>query len=227
MPADKKLTFLITSGPTREYLDPVRYISNDSSGKMGAALAKQALAKKHNVIFITGPALTEAPKKTKVINVISAKEMFEAVKKNLKKTDIIIGAAAVADFSPVSLNKNKIKKSKNIISIKLKANPDIISYCGKNKKKQIVVGFALETEKLKENAVKKLKEKNMDFVVANSQESLGSDKTSVQIISKDNVINLTDLNKNIIAGKIIDEAIRVFKNIKINKKSTPRIQKLG
>ncbi|MDR2426135.1 MAG: hypothetical protein LBD46_02985 [Endomicrobium sp.] len=215
----KNLIFLITSGSTKEYIDPVRFISNDSSGKMGVALAKQALAKQNKVIFICGRSEVLPPKKVKLINVVSALDMFNAVKENLDKADIVIGAAAVADFAPVSLKNQKIKKAAKIPVIKLKKNPDIIAYCGKNKKNQIVAGFALETEKFLENAEKKLKSKALDLIIANGKESMGADKTSVNIINKDGtVIKINNSDKNAIAGKIIDETIGIFSNNKAGKK---------
>ncbi len=211
----KPLTFLIFSGPTREYIDPVRFISNDSSGKMGAALAKAALKKKNNVIFVTGPAQMPPPDKSKVIRVISALDMLNAVKENLKKADIVIGAAAVADFRPEKRHAKKIKKSAGFEQIKLKKNPDIIAYCGKNKKNKTVAGFALETDGIQANALKKIKEKNLDLIVANGKESLGADKTSVYIICESgSCVKIKNADKNIIAGKIIDETIRIFKSSK-------------
>ncbi|AKL97555.1 phosphopantothenoylcysteine decarboxylase [Endomicrobium proavitum] len=221
MTSSKRLTFLITSGPTKEYLDPVRFISNDSSGKMGAALAEAALKKHHNVIFVTGCASINPPKAARVVNVVSANEMFSAVKKNFKKADVIIGAAAVADFAPAVFSKNKIKKSGKLPVIKLKKNPDIIAYCGKNKKNQIVVSFALETEKLLENAALKLKNKNTDFIVANSKTSICADKSSAHIIFANGLkINLKKSDKKIIAGKIINETIGLFESIKTRKKNS-------
>lgn len=219
--ADKPLTFLIFSGPTREYIDPVRFISNESSGKMGSALADQAVKRGNRVVFISGPADFMPSEKVKIINVISAMDMFEAVKANLKNADIIIGAAAVADYTPAVKSKEKIKKDSKELVLKLKKNPDIISYCGENKKKQVVAGFALETSKHIEKAVEKLKNKNLDLITANGKESLGSDKTSVFIISADGTKSeVKNADKKVIAGKIIDETVRIFKNIKTCKKNS-------
>ncbi|MDR2191705.1 MAG: phosphopantothenoylcysteine decarboxylase [Endomicrobium sp.] len=243
----KRLTFLITSGPTREYLDPVRYISNESSGKMGAALCEAALKIGHKVIFVSGKAAYYPKGKAEIINVVSADDMFKAVKKNFKRANIIIGAAAVSDFKPANFSKSKIKKE-NILTLKLKQNPDILAYCGKNKKNQAVAGFALETDDLIKNAAKKLKDKNLDLIIANGGESLGSDKTSVFFISKNRVLckNTADggrhcppldesktaslkpssafvvvafkeTGKKIVAGKIINETISIFANIKAGK----------
>jgi len=207
---------MILSGPTREYIDPVRYMSNESSGKMGAELAKQALKKKSRVIFISGPAAVKPPQKAEVISVTSALEMFEAAKKNLKKADIVIIAAAVADFRAAAPKKNKIKKGAKAkaLVIRLKQNPDIAAYCGKNKNGRVVAGFALETDNLIENAFKKLKNKNLDLIAANGKESLGADKAAVHIIKKAGSVKTLKAGKNKIAGKIINETIGIFKSSK-------------
>jgi len=215
----RNLTFLILSGPTREYLDPVRFISNESSGKMGTALAKQALKKGANVIFISGPAQVKPEnklsKRLKITDVVSAGEMFAALKKDFNKADIIIGAAAVSDFKPVSLKKQKIKKGAGRLVLTFAKNPDIIAYCGKNKKKQVVAGFALETENLLKNAERKLKEKNLDMIVANGKEAMSSDKSAVCIITAGgSKIFIKKYDKNKIAERIINETIRVFERIK-------------
>ena len=215
------LTFLITSGPTKEYIDPVRFISNDSSGKMGTSLACRALEKKHEVIFITGTPEVSLTGAAKIIKVTSASDMFKAVKDNFKKADIIIGAAAVADFRPVLYSKHKIKKGRNpLLLIKLQKNPDIIAYCGKNKKNQVTAGFALETQNLILNAEKKLRNKNLDLIIANNKQSLGSDKTTVYLITREGTKSLKQASKNVIAGKIIDETIRIFERIKTGKKNS-------
>lgn len=225
----KPLTFLITSGSTKEYIDPVRFISNDSSGKMGAALAKRALLKNNKVIFVSGKSEVLPPDGVKFVKIVSATDMFKAVKENFKKADIIIGAAAVADFSPVICKSSKIKKEANsgakpeapLPVIRLKHNPDIIAYCGKNKKNQVVAGFALETENHIKNAVNKLKSKKLDLIVANGKESLGADKTSVNIITgSGETIEIKNSDKNKIAGKIIDETLRIFTNNQTGKKSS-------
>ncbi|MDR1474220.1 MAG: phosphopantothenoylcysteine decarboxylase [Endomicrobium sp.] len=209
----KKLTFLILSGPTKEYIDPVRYISNESSGKMGLALAQAAFKKGHNVIFVSGQVL-QYPKNVNLIKVVSALEMFTKAKANLKKADIIISVAAVADYRPAKFQKHKIKKVGSSIYLGLKKNPDIIKYCGKNKFNQVVAGFALETYHLLKNAKIKLKNKNLDLIVANGQESFGSDFTSVYLMNSEEILQIINKSKNFIAGKIINETIRIFENIK-------------
>ncbi|MDR1941108.1 MAG: phosphopantothenoylcysteine decarboxylase [Endomicrobium sp.] len=219
----KKLTFLITSGPTREYIDPVRFISNDSSGKMGRALALSALKRGHKVIFISGPSGVYPSSKAEIIKVVSAADMFKAVKKNLFKADVVIGAAAVSDFKPVFFHRHKIKKTGDNqtggVLIKLKKNPDIIAYCAKNKRSRIVAGFALETKDLIKNARGKMKDKNLDLVVANAKESISCDLASVFIINKNGgMLKLENAGKKFIAGKIIDEIIGIYKNNQIGKK---------
>ncbi|GHT52134.1 hypothetical protein AGMMS49990_08000 [Endomicrobiia bacterium] len=218
----KKITFLILSGPTKEYIDPVRYISNESSGKMGNALAQAVLKKGYEIIFISGP-VNIYPKNVRLIKVTTALEMFKEVKSIFKKTDVTIGVAAVTDYRPFKTHEHKIKKDTLTSSIELKQNPDIIRYCGKNKKNQVVVGFALETEHLVNNAKTKLKNKNLDLIVANGTESFGADNTTVKIISADVVLEIKNKNKKIIARKIINETIRIFKNIKSGKNISQRV----
>ncbi|MDR0723830.1 MAG: phosphopantothenoylcysteine decarboxylase [Endomicrobium sp.] len=212
---NKKITFLILSGPTKEYIDPVRYITNESSGQMGSVLAEVAIKKGHDVIFISGPAEV-MPKNLKVINVITALDMFKTTKINFRKADIIIGAAAVADYRAAIVRKHKIKKdcSSTVMSLKLKQNPDIIKYCGQNKKNQVVAGFALETKNLISNALIKLKKKNLDLIVGNGIKAFNSKSVTVNIISSNSVLEIKNKTKNIIAGKIINETVRIFKSIK-------------
>ena len=214
------ITILITSGPTREYIDPVRFISNASSGEMGLALVREALKQNCNVIVVKGPSSIDIPKskKCKVIDVVSAKDMFLAVKHNLKFADIFIGAAAVSDYRPIQVAKNKIKKKDidtDTIKIELVKNPDIIKYVGEHKNKKIVVGFALETKNLLSYAKTKLKEKNLDMIVANGAKTISSKDSAPTLIFKDGTIkNLKLKSKEKIAKEIINESIRIFKTIK-------------
>jgi phosphopantothenoylcysteine synthetase/decarboxylase len=219
----KKISFLILSGPTREYIDPVRFISNESSGKMGKALAETA-QKKGEVVFISGQ-VDILPKGVKIINVVTAKEMFKMAKKYFKKSDIIINAAAVADFVPLKIFKQKIKKeylTSNSLTVKLKKNIDILSYFGKNKKKQVVAGFALETNNFESNALEKFKKKNLDLITVNGKNSLGSDKTSVCIITESDRIKIDNKSKSFVSRIIINEAIRIFSNIEAGERSIER-----
>ncbi|MDR3306278.1 MAG: phosphopantothenoylcysteine decarboxylase [Endomicrobium sp.] len=209
----KKLTFLILSGPTKEYIDPVRYISNESSGKMGLALAEYAVKKGHKVIFISGE-VKKYPAQVKLVKVTTALEMFKESKFSLQKADIVISAAAVADYRPAKFQKHKIKKSGNSMSLWLKKNPDIVKYCGKNKSNHVVAGFALETQNILANAKLKLQSKNLDVIVADGRDSFGSDKTTVYMIKSDGIVEIKNRSKKFIAGKIINETIRIFENIK-------------
>lgn len=205
-------TILITSGPTREYIDPVRFISNSSSGKMGKAIVEEAIKKGFNVIVVKGPSQTEIKisKKCKLINVVSAEEMFKAVKENLKFADIFIGVAAVADYTPVSFSKVKIKKNKNILNLKLKKNPDIIGYVAKHKGNKTVIGFALESDNIIEYATKKLKEKKLDIIVANGTETISSEKSSPCLIFKSGEKKkLKSATKKYIAKEIVNEIIKI------------------
>lgn len=205
-------TILITSGPTREYIDPVRFISNASSGKMGKAIAEAALKKGFNVIVISGPSpeKIKSSKKCKIINVVSASQMFSAVKNNLKYADVFIGTAAVADYAPVSVSKIKIKKNNNIISLKLKKNPDIIKYVAEHKGLKTVAGFALETNNIIEYAAKKLKEKKLDMIAANGPETISSDKSNTVLLFSDGrEKKLGRGTKQYVAKEIINEIIKI------------------
>lgn len=214
------ITILITSGPTREYIDPVRFISNASSGKMGKALVDEALKQKCKVIVVKGPSNIDIQnnKNCKVIDVISAKDMLTAVKKNLKDSDIFIGAAAVSDYRSVTIAKNKIKKKdigSDIINLKLVKNPDIIKYVGEHKDKRIVVGFALESKNLLSYATTKLKEKNLDMIVANGVSTISSKSSAPTLIFKDGKEKRLKLaSKEKVAREIINEAIRIYKIVK-------------
>jgi phosphopantothenoylcysteine decarboxylase/phosphopantothenate--cysteine ligase len=164
----KSLTILITAGPTREKIDPVRFISNRSSGKMGYALAATAADMGHKVILISGPVNLQPPNVHCFIKIENAEEMAEEVKLFSEKADIIIMAAAVADYRPIIIEEQKIKKSKGNLVIELERTEDILKSLGKEKKEgQILVGFAAETNDIKKNALKKLKSKNLDWIVAN------------------------------------------------------------
>lgn len=204
------INFLITSGPTREWIDEIRFISNSSSGKMGYFLALEALRRKANVTYISGPTQLVRPYGANTTEVETAKEMEKACKRFIKKTDILIMAAAVSDFSPVRRYKNKIKKEHtDNLEIKLKKNPDILKNLSKNKKeKQIFVGFSLDSENLYTNAKRKLKEKSLDLIVANKPfESIGKDTTSLGIIDESGLIlELKDVMKRRAALEIIKKA---------------------
>ena len=180
--AKKKLNILITAGGTREYIDPVRYISNASSGRMGYAIARAAIRAGHAVTLISAPTSLKPPKGTNVIHVVTSEDMFRAVKTEFAVCDCLIMAAAVSDYKPAVHSKTKIKKEQTVLSLNLKPTQDILKWAGQNKKKgQILVGFALEDKNLLENAKKKLKSKNLDMIVANEPTAIGSDTSTVHI----------------------------------------------
>jgi phosphopantothenoylcysteine decarboxylase/phosphopantothenate--cysteine ligase len=211
---------LITAGPTEEPLDPVRFITNLSSGKMGYALATEAHRRGAEVTLISGPTNLPLPPVRKTIKVRTAKEMYKAVIDNYKKTEIIIKAAAVADYSPKILAGEKIKKDKKSLSLELKNNPDIIAEVGKNKGGRILVGFAMETQNLLANAREKLRKKNMDLIVANNLREEGAGfRTNTNIITiidrAGRTESLGKMTKIEAAGAILD---RVKKIINGNKK---------
>jgi phosphopantothenoylcysteine decarboxylase/phosphopantothenate--cysteine ligase len=201
--------FLITAGGTREYIDPVRFISNASSGKMGYALAMAAIKAGHKVTLITTIKNSEfriQNSELKVVIVETAKEMFAAVKKKFPKCDCLIMAAAVSDYTPIKKSKIKIKKSNKNLIIRLKPTIDILKWAGKHKRKnQIVVGFALEDKNLRRNAEKKLKEKNLDMIIANTPAEIGSDSAAIQIKTLDRKwLKLPHTTKTKIAEKVVD-----------------------
>ena len=208
--------FLITAGGTREYIDTVRFISNASSGRMGYALVRAALKAGHKVTLISASDL-QPPVGVEFVGVDTAADMFAAVKKFFAKCDCLIMAAAVADYTPVRVAKTKIKKTDKGLIIKLKPTADILKWAGKHKKAQrgkgakgrrrIIVGFALEDKAIRTQAEKKLKEKNLDMIIANSPAAIGSDKSTVQIKTPDRKwLKLPQTSKTTIAKKIISLA---------------------
>ena len=196
--------FLITAGATREHIDPVRFISNASSGKMGYALTRAALKAGHKVILISASDL-QPPVGVEFVGVDSAAQMFAAVKKFFPKCDCLIMAAAVSDYTPAKKAKVKIKKTSKAITIKLKPTTDILKWAGRHKKKnQIVAGFALEDKNLRANAERKLKEKNLDMIIANTPAAIGAERTTVQIkMAKKKWLRLPQTDKAKVAKKII------------------------
>ena len=198
------MKILITAGGTREHIDPVRFISNASSGKMGYSLAQAAIRTGHKVTLITAPTNLRPPAQAKTIEVQTSKQMFKAVKTNFDKCDCLIMAAAASDYAPACPSKTKIKKACADLNLKLKPTKDILKWAGKNKKHQTVIGFALEDKNLRKNAEKKLKEKNLDMIVANRPSAIAAEKTSVQIKTPDTPwLKLPIATKQTIAKKII------------------------
>ena len=203
-----QMRILITAGGTREYIDPVRFITNASSGKMGYALALAALVAGHRVTLIStikNSKLRTQNSKLKIVNVETAAQMFDAVKKYFTKCDCLIMAAAVSDYTPSRPAKTKIKKSNKSMTIKLKPTVDILKWAGNHKKKnQIVIGFALEDKNLRENAEIKMRGKNLDMIVANPLAAIGCDKTDAQIKTLRTAwLKLPHTGKTRLARKII------------------------
>jgi phosphopantothenoylcysteine synthetase/decarboxylase len=210
---NKRLTFLITSGPTREYLDPVRFLSNASSGRMGAALAIAALRKKHKVIFVTGPSEIAPPDGVQLVPVVTARDMFTAVKRCLPAADIVIGAAAVADYRPAKAAKHKIKKNDRRMTLELVPNPDILGYAGQHKGSAVLAGFALESRNVFTAAREKMRRKNLDCIVANMPAAIGQQRSTAWIIpAYGETVEIKNSAKQKLAGKIIDETLRIFKD---------------
>ncbi|MBE6801597.1 MAG: bifunctional phosphopantothenoylcysteine decarboxylase/phosphopantothenate--cysteine ligase CoaBC [Ruminococcaceae bacterium] len=200
---------LVTAGSTRESIDPVRFITNHSSGKMGIAMAKAAMLRGADVTLIKGHTDIEVPLFIKTVDVVTAEDMFNAVCEYSDDADIIIKAAAVADYTPISVADNKIKKSDDDMSIKLKRTKDILKYLGENKREgQIICGFSMETENVIENSRKKLNNKNCDMICANSLRTEGSgfgvDTNIITLITKNEVKELDLMSKEQVAHKIID-----------------------
>ncbi|MHC4300404.1 MAG: phosphopantothenoylcysteine decarboxylase domain-containing protein [Planctomycetota bacterium] len=207
---------IITAGGTREYIDPVRFISNASSGKMGYALARAALGAGHKVTLITAPTAQRPPDGAKVVNVETTAQMFDAVKKHFNRCDCLIMAAAVADYKPVRPARTKLKKSDQALTMKLKPTPDILKWAGKQKevesrkvkgKRKVVVGFALEDKAIRARAQEKLQEKNLDMIVANSPAAIGADRSDVHIKTADSAwIKIENATKAATARQIIRRA---------------------
>jgi phosphopantothenoylcysteine decarboxylase/phosphopantothenate--cysteine ligase len=169
------LRFLITAGGTREYIDPVRFISNASSGRMGYTLAQAAVKAGHRVVLITAPTALKPPQGVQVRPVVSSDEMLAAVKAEFAACDCLIMAAAVSDYKPARPSRTKIKKEQAVLTLKLKPTVDILKWAGRHKKsRQFLVGFALEDRNLKENAEKKLRSKNLDMIAANTPSAIGA-----------------------------------------------------
>jgi len=211
--AGKKV--LVTAGPTVEAIDPVRYISNHSTGKMGYAIAKTAMERGADVTLISGPVNLPAPLFVKMVPVQSAEDMFRAVAAVSDGQDIIIKAAAVADYTPETVAEEKIKKADGSSSIALKRTRDILQYLGEHKRpSQILCGFSMETENLIENSKKKLLKKNLDMIAANSLKVTGAgfgvDTNVITLIKQDGIRELPLMSKGEAAAAILDEIMKSF-----------------
>ena len=200
------MTFLITAGPTREPVDPVRYISNRSSGKMGYAIAEAALDVGHDVILISGPVNLAPPRNAKFISVSTSDEMFEAVHQYADESDVCVLCAAVADYKPAQVSPVKIKKHADRISIELIPTHDILQSLGQQQNREfLLVGFAAETDHLERNAMKKLREKNCDIIVANdARVGMESDENELLILFRDGEMKkISHAPKKILARELV------------------------
>jgi len=200
---------LVTAGATREAMDPVRFITNHSSGKMGFALAKAAMLRGAEVTLVAAHTDVEPPRFVKVVPVVSAEDMFQAVKREAQSSDYMIKAAAVADYTPVTTADQKMKKTDGQLTVELKRTTDILKYLGEHKKEgQVLCGFAMETENLLENAGKKLVSKNCDLICANSIKvagaGFGTDTNVVTLITREGEKELELMSKDEVAHKILD-----------------------
>lgn len=206
---------LITAGPTHEAIDPVRFIGNHSSGKMGYALAKLFASEGAEVVLVSGPVAIAKPEGVELISVKSAEEMLHAVQAKWKEMDMGIFSAAVADYRPLEVATDKIKKSNEEFELKLVKNPDILKWAGEQKRSnQVLVGFALETSNQQENAKKKLEAKNLDFIVLNSpkddQAGFGYDTNKITILDKNNNCQEFELKSKELVAKDILNTIKTF-----------------
>jgi phosphopantothenoylcysteine decarboxylase/phosphopantothenate--cysteine ligase len=206
------MRILITAGGTREYIDPVRFISNASSGRMGYALVRAALKAGHKVTLITAPTGQRSPSGAKIVKVETAAEMFKAVRDNFRICDCLIMAAAVSDYTPARTAKTKIKKSNKARTLNLRPTADILKWAGMHKRKnQIVVGFALEDNNIRSRSEKKLKEKNLDMIITNTTEAIGTEKSTVQIKTPESKwLRLPAASKITIAGQIIKDVQQMY-----------------
>src|SRR5881296_2057806 len=215
-------TVLITAGPTREKIDPVRYLSNRSSGRMGYALAEAALRRGARVLLISGPTSLTVPGGAEVTRIESAEQMREAVLKLLPQATIVIKTAAVSDYRPKHTASQKIK-GKGALTLELEPTTDILAEIARKKDSQIIIGFAAETENALENARQKLSSKTLDAIVANdvSREGVGfdSDRNAVTIITHDDVIEVPESTKWEVAQRVLDEIVRLRDRRKIQTKA--------
>ena len=204
---------LVTAGPTIEAIDPVRYISNHSSGKMGYAIAKRAMLRGADVTLISGPVALNPVPFVKMVSVVTAQDMFEAVSNSFSEQDILIKSAAVADYRPAVVSDEKVKKKDGDMAIALERTTDILGHVGEHKKpEQIICGFSMETENMLENSRKKLKKKNLDMIVANSLKvegaGFGGNTNVVTLITEDSEKELGKLTKEETADRILDQILK-------------------
>ena len=208
---------LVTAGPTQEALDPVRFLSNHSSGKMGYAIAKMAMLRGADVTLISGKCALKPPMFVDTITAVSAEDMFRAVAERFEQADIVIKAAAVADYTPLTVADNKIKKKDGDLSIPLKRTQDILKYLGEHRRDgQVIVGFSMETENMLENSRSKLRKKNVDMICANNVKETGAgfqtDTNILTLITEEDTMQLPLLSKEEAALAVLDKALELSGN---------------
>jgi len=205
------MNVLITAGPTREYLDPVRFLSNASSGRMGAALASAAVAAGHRVTLVVGPVETPPPPVDECVRVTSAREMFDAVAERFDACDVFVAAAAVADFRPAEPAAEKIKKGEGPLTLRLEPAPDIVAAMARRRRPgQVLVGFCLESEDLEARARAKLATKGLDLIVANPPAAINADRQDALLITADGACDrLTGVTKADLATRVLDAVTRL------------------
>ncbi len=198
------MRMLVTAGPTREYIDPVRFLSNESSGRMGYAIARAARRRGHRVVLVSGPTTLREPAGLRTVQVVSALDMQREVRRHFETSDCLVMAAAVADFRPRTFRKGKLKKHELDDALPLRRNPDIVAGVGRRKGDRVVIGFALETDHGRENALAKMKAKRLDYVVLNSPEVIGATTASVTILGEDgSVQDVRRKSKDSVATAIV------------------------
>lgn len=208
------MNVLVTAGPTQEKIDPVRYITNHSTGKMGYAIATNAMLRGANVTLVSGPTNIKKPPFVEVVDIKSAQDMFEAVTSRADKQDVIIKSAAVADYRPSNVSDEKVKKKEGDMAIPLERTQDILKFLGEHKKEnQFLCGFSMETQNMLENSRAKLEKKNLDMIIANNLKVAGAgfgvDTNVVTMITKDQEIELEIMSKSDVAKCILDQILKM------------------
>ena len=210
------INVMVTAGTTREAINPVRDITNHSTGKMGYAIARRAMLRGANVTLVSGPVSIPPVPFVKTVPIVSAEDMFQAVKENLPENDILIKSAAVADYRPPKINSEKMKKKDGDMSIELERTTDILQYVGEHRtKEQVICGFSMETQNMLENSRKKLEKKKLDMIVANNLKDkgagFGTDTNLVTIITKEEEKSLELMSKDMVANEILNEILKIRK----------------
>jgi phosphopantothenoylcysteine decarboxylase/phosphopantothenate--cysteine ligase len=208
------MRFLVTAGPTREYIDAVRFISNPATGKMGIAVARCAFEKGHEAVLILGPTTIEPPREIRTVRVTSAREMLDAVNAEYEKCDCLVMTAAVCDYAPKARTALKIKKGESPITLELVRTPDILKHFAPRKGKRVHVGFALEVQEPVKHAREKLISKHLDLIILDSPEAFGTETASASIITASGETEeFKDISKTDLAARIVERAEQIHKSV--------------